>query len=206
MSYAQPWEGAPEEVFFRQNDAVNTMWMVDSGLVRFEVLTPDGRAFVSAFTGAGRCFGEVEVFAQQRSSVSAIGSTSCVGWKMSDASALEAISCVPAFAKLMLRTLARNTRVTQIRYQHVLILAPQERLALVLLNLASEEVGRDGAKSLVVSATQDMLSRIIGSSRQFVSKHLGQWTSMGWIEPKYGKLELRDPAALRAIVQHVGAD
>ena len=201
MSYAQPWDSAREAVFFNQNDVVNTMWMVDSGLVRFRVLAPDGREVVSAFSGVGRCFGDVEVFSQQPSSVSAIASTKCAGWKMSTASALEAIACVPAFAQLMLTTLARSARVTHLMYQHALILTAPERLALVLLNLANEETGPDGAKSFVVSATQDMLSQIVGSSRQFVSKHIGQWTALGWIEPKYGKLHLRDSLSLGSVVQ-----
>ena len=111
-----------------------------------------------------------------------------------------AIDSTPAFARLMLTTLARNSRFVLMLYQHVLTLAPRERLALTLLNLSQEETEADGRKTRVVPYTQDTLSEMVGSSRQFVSKHLSQWTELGWIAPRYGRLDIVDPESLKSTI------
>ena len=199
MSYAQPWTTNADTILFRQGEPVPCLWMIDSGFVRFEIVAHEGRRTVSAFGIPGRCFGEVELLGHFAGQATAVTSTPCTGWTLPTASLNAAIVTVPAFARLMLTTLARSSRLILMLYQHVLTLAPRERLALTLLNLAQEETEAGGRKTRVVPFTQDTLSEMVGSSRQFVSKHLSQWTELGWIAPRYGRLEITDPESLKSI-------
>jgi CRP-like cAMP-binding protein len=200
MSFTQAWAADTDTILFRQGEPVPCLWMIDSGFVRFEIVASEGRRTVSAFGIPGRCFGEVELLGHFVGQATAVTSTPCTGWTFSMAAMNAAIDSVPAFARLMLSTLARNTRLVLMLYQHVLTLAPRERLALTLLNLARDDTDADGRRTLVVPFTQDTLSEMVGSSRQFVSKHMSQWTELGWIAPRYGRLEITDPDALKATI------
>ncbi len=200
MSFAKPWSAPADTVLFRQAEPVPSLWMLDSGFVCFEIVAAEGRRTVSAFGVPGRCFGEVELLGHFTGQATAVTSTPCTGWTLTPATMNAAIDAVPTFARLMLTTLARSSRLVLMLYQHVLTLAPRERLALTLINLAQEHTEADGRQTLVVPFTQDTLSEMVGSSRQFVSKHLSQWTEQGWIAPRYGRLEITNPESLKSII------
>ena len=100
----------------------------------------------------------------------------------------------------MLSTLARSSRLALLLYHHVLTLSPSERRALTLLNLAHADTGSGDSNPLIVALTQDTLSEMVGCSRQFVSKHLSQWTSIGWISTRYGRIEILNPNGLKSTI------
>lgn len=199
MSMAQPWKASAEQVLYQAGHPVPGVWMLDVGLVRYEVVDHDGRQVVPFFSVPGACFGELEIIEERMAAVTAITSMPCEGWVMSAASTLEAIETVPGFSKLMLLKLARNLRVCQMLYQMALVMGQHERLALALLNLAEQTPGQDGQTRLVVSVTQDALCQVTGSSRQLVSKYLRQWTDLGWVAPRYRSLEILDAQGLKSI-------
>lgn len=199
MALAQSWKAEAEEVLYRAGEQVPGIWMIDSGLVRYEVIAQGGRQVVLGLSAAGACFGELEVLDERASSATAVASVPCQGWLMSAASAMEAIETVPAFSKLMLLKLVRNVRLFQTLYQMALILGQHERLALALLNLAQPITGADGKAVLVVAATQETLCQVTGSSRQLVSKYLRTWADLGWITSRYRSLEILDPQGLKSI-------
>ncbi len=199
MAMAQPWKAEAEEVLYRPGHAVPGIWLLDAGLVRYEVVTPDGRQVIPAFSSAGACFGELEILEQRVSEVAAVTAMPCEGWVMSASSMLEAIDTVPGFSRLMLLKLARNVRVSQMLYRMALVLGQHERLVLALLNLAQQVAESDGRVRLVVPLTQETLCQVTGSSRQMVSKYLRQWGELGWIAPRYRSLEILDPKGLKSI-------
>lgn len=199
MSMARPWTAHAEEVLYQVGHPVPGVWLLDVGLVRYEVVGQDGRLVVPAFSSAGACFGELEILEQRLSAVTAITSTPCQGWVMSASSTLEAIETVPGFSKLMLLKLARNVRICQMLYQMALVLGQHERVALALLNLAQPVPGQDGQAPLVAPVTQEMLCQVTGSSRQLVSKYLRQWSDLGWVIPRYRSLEIANPQGLKSI-------
>lgn len=199
MAMAHPWRSEAEAVLYKTGQSVPGIWLLDVGMVRYEILDHDGRQVVPFFSSAGSCFGELEILEQRVTSVTAITSMPCEGWVMSAAAMMEAIETVPAFSKLMMLKLARNLRVSQMMYQMALVMGQPERLALALLNLAQQETAGDGKALMVVSVTQETLCQVTGSSRQLVSKCLRQWADRGWVAPRYRSLEILDPQGLKSI-------
>lgn len=199
MSMAQPWQAPAEERLFTAGEPMPGLWLLDDGLVRYEVIDAHGRQIVPAFSAAGTCFGEVEVLEERPAIVTGVTTLPCEGWFMSPPSALEALEAVPAFGKLMLMKLARNVRLSQLLYHVALLLGPHERLALALLNLAQAETGSDGQACLVVPLTQETLCQVTGSSRQLVSKYLRLWTDQGWVLPRYRSLAIVNPEGLKSV-------
>lgn len=199
MAMARPWTAPAESRLFTAGEPVPGLWLLDEGLVRYEVLDADGRQIVPAFSAAGTCFGEVEVLEGRPAIVTGVTALPCEGWVLSADSALEALDAVPAFGKLMLMKLARNVRLSQMLYHVALMLGQRERLALALLNLGHEETCADGHGVLVVPLTQETLCQVTGSSRQLVSKCLRQWADQGWVAPRYRSLAVLDPQGLKSI-------
>jgi CRP/FNR family transcriptional regulator, cyclic AMP receptor protein len=76
---------------------------------------------------------------------------------------------------------------------------PGPRIAAILLRLGGvrlSDLAHDPAPQ--IDLTQQDLSHVANISRATVAEHLGQFEKAGFIECSYGRMTIRDPAALRA--------
>src|SRR5690606_5557554 len=60
----------------------------------------------------------------------------------------------------------------------------------------------DDGELIDIHLPQDDLARMLGVSRQGISKDLKAWEAQGWIGLRYGQLVIRDAGALRRIADH----
>lgn len=201
MQRAEPWHIASRGVLWRQHGAVPAIWMLDAGNVRFEADLACGRSIVSALAGKGQCLGEVEVFGHCPGLGTAIAVTDCRGWRLEAAAAHALVAAVPGFSRLMIATLARGAYLSHLMYQHAMLLPPHQHLALAMLNLAHASTTPDGTTVLAVETTQEALAHMVASSRQFVGKHLRQWSDNGWIASRYGRLEIVNRGGLISVLE-----
>ena len=82
----------------------------------------------------------------------------------------------------------------------------RQRLTIQLLNLAGGYGGeRDGIHSLDLTITHDDLARLVGPSREMVSKLLSVIRQLGWTHSSRKTIELLDRPALAAIAETPGA-
>jgi CRP/FNR family cyclic AMP-dependent transcriptional regulator len=195
-----PWRLGKDETVFVQGERVNKLYMLDSGSVRCEVTHADGRSIIVGFGQPGRCFGDVETFDDIPALSTATSNSAITGWTMDAPHAFEALSTVPEFARLMTRTLARVGRIHHQMYQYALLREPHERLAITLLSMSRNHAEREGDEQVLVRVTQDMLSRIVGVSRQCVSKHLRRWADLGWIDIQYGGIRVSNSGSLMQLL------
>ena len=105
---------------------------------------------------------------------------------------------MPNHSAFFARRLPGFVRLLQQFYQHTLLMPADQRLALVMLNLA--QPATDGSERLLVPVTQDSLTEYTGTSRQFVSKHISLWVERGWIATGYRSLEILAPEQLRTLL------
>ena len=74
-------------------------------------------------------------------------------------------------------------------------------MAVVLSELVAQEAeAEDGAKDVLVRATQAELAQLAGSSRESASRFLAVLERAGVISQGRGRLVVRDPAALKQYV------
>jgi CRP-like cAMP-binding protein len=198
MALAEAWSAQPGDCLFRHQAAVSALWMIDQGQVRFQFDTESGRTIVTGLAGAGHCFGDIEIVEDFPAQSDAIALNACSGWRLPRAAVLHAMDQIPGFARLLVISLARGSRLLQQFYRHTLLMPADQRLALVMLNLA--QPATDGSGRLVVELTQDALTEYTGTSRQFVSKHISLWVERGWIATHYRSLEILAPEQLRALL------
>lgn len=201
MQRTEPWRTDKGAVVWRQHAAVPAIWMLDAGSVRFEADLACGRSIVSALAGKGQCLGEVEVFGNCPGLGTAIAVADCRGWRLDAAAAHALVVRVPSFSRLMMSTLARGAYLSHLMYQHAMLLPPHQHLALAMLNLAHESTAPDGSPVLCVETTQEALAHMVASSRQFVGKHVRQWSDKGWIASRYGRLEIVNRAGLVSVLE-----
>jgi CRP/FNR family transcriptional regulator len=198
---AVPRRFAAHQVIFREGDASDTCYVVESGHARATREHPDGRSIALAHFGPGDIFGELAMFDDERRSatVEAIED-------------VEAIAILGADMRRMLRehadisyklviALGRRLRQTNERLARQSFQTVQSRVAGVLAQLV-EQARAEGADDgdVLVVATQTEVAQLAGSSRESASRFLAVLERAGIVSQGRGRLTVHDPDALARYV------
>ena len=185
----------------REGEPADSMFVIESGLVRVSRTSPQGREIVFGLFGAGQTLGE-------------LGVLEASGLRTADAIAVEATTCV-ALGRDDLRALVRKdgdlglrllaTLVDHIRRKddelaEIAFLDLPGRLARKLLQLADKHGEKvEGGVRIAVRVPQGELAAMVGSSRENVNRALGQFVKMGAVAMDRGTITILDAEALRAL-------
>ena len=198
---AVPRRFAAHQVIFREGDASDTCYVVESGHARATREHPDGRAISLAHFGPGDIFGELAMFDDELRSatVEAIED-------------VEAIAILGADMRRLLRehadisyklvvALGRRLRQTNERLTRQSFQTVQSRVAGVLTQLV-EQARAEGAEDgdVLVVATQAEVAQLAGSSRESASRFLAVLERAGIVSQGRGRLIVHEPDALSRYV------
>lgn len=188
----------PRKAVFRQGDASDSVFYIESGKVKLTVVSKRGKEAVVAILGAGDFLGEECLAGQSQriSSATALSESRIV--RIEKKAAIQALKADPEFSELFLAyVLERNIR-TQEDLVDQLFNSSEKRLARVLLLLAN--YGREQQQSLVIGKiSQETLAEMIGTTRSRVSYFMNKFRKLGFI--KYnGTLEVH--SSLMSVVLH----
>jgi CRP-like cAMP-binding protein len=198
---AVPRRFAAHQVIFREGDASDTCYVVESGHARATREHPDGRAISLAHFGPGDIFGELAMFDDELRSatVEAIED-------------VEAIAILGADMRRLLRehadisyklvvALGRRLRQTNERLARQSFQTVQSRVAGVLTQLV-EQARAEGAEDgdVLVVATQTEVAQLAGSSRESASRFLAVLERAGIVSQGRGRLVVHEPDALSRYV------
>jgi CRP/FNR family transcriptional regulator len=198
---AVPRRFAAHQVIFREGDASDTCYVVESGHARAMREHPDGRTIALAHFGPGDIFGELAMFDDENRSatVEAIED-------------VEAIAILGADMRRLLRehadisyklviALGRRLRQTNERLARQSFQTVQSRVASVLAQLVAQaraEGAHDG--DVLVVATQAEVAQLAGSSRESASRFLAVLERAGIVSQGRGRLIVHEPDALTRYV------
>jgi CRP/FNR family cyclic AMP-dependent transcriptional regulator len=170
-----------DEVVFRQGDASDAVFYIQSGKVKKTVVSEQGKEAVVALLQAGDFFGEGCLAGEvlRLSTVSAL--TKCVITRISKAEITRVIHEEPAFAELFIsHLLARNSRVEEDLVDQ-LFNSSEKRLARTLLLLAN--FGKEGRpEPIIAKVSQETLAEMIGTTRSRVSFFMNRFRKLGLID------------------------
>ena len=198
---AVPRSFRAHHVIFREGDASDTCYVVESGHARAVREHGDGRSIALAHFGPGDIFGELAMFDDERRSatVEAIED-------------VEAIAILGADMRRLLRehsdisyklviALGRRLRETNERLARQSFQTVQSRVAGVLAQLV-EQARTEGADDgdVLVVATQAEVAQLAGSSRESASRFLAVLERAGIVSQGRGRLTVHDPDALARYV------
>jgi CRP/FNR family transcriptional regulator, cyclic AMP receptor protein len=226
-SLAVPRWFEPGEVVFREGDSSDTCYVVREGHARAIQQHGDGRIITLARFGHGDIFGELAMFEDERRSatVEAIERLSVVGVLGRDMRRLMADNA--EISMRLVIALGRRLRETNERLKRQSFQTVQSRVAVALGELVAQQVaeqrrrgepdGGAGSADIVVgaekaggeqqpvadvlvTATQNELAQLAGSSRESASRFLAVLERAGVISQGRGRLVVHDPEALKQYV------
>ena len=194
---AVPRSFRAHHVIFREGDASDTCYVVESGHARAVREHGDGRSIALAHFGPGDIFGELAMFDDELRSatVEAIED-------------VEAIAILGADMRRLLRehsdisyklviALGRRLRETNERLARQSFQTVQSRVAGVIAQLV-EQARAEGADDgdVLVTITQADIAQLAGSSRESASRFIAVLERAGVITQGRGRITVHDPDAL----------
>ncbi len=170
-----------QDVVFRQGDAADAVFYIETGKVEITIVSNQGKEGVIALLGPGDFLGE--------------GCLSGQPHRLASAVAMTALSLVRIEKQAMIRRLHEDkdfsekfmaflmTRNIQIEADLVdqLFNSSEKRLARVLLLLANFD-GEGQLRPIVPRVSQDMLAARVGTTRSRVNQFMNKFRKLGLIE------------------------
>jgi CRP/FNR family cyclic AMP-dependent transcriptional regulator len=187
---------APGSVIFWQGEATTGLWIILEGRVAVERTGPDGAIYTTGVWHPGEIIGIAGLWdgSGYPASARALDDPTVLLWMARDRF-LELHRTVPPFAEAVSRTLAARLRFVQETVADTRGRPAAVQLAVILATLA-ERAGPE------ITLTHEDLAHMMGAKRETVSRILSEFHQHGWVEVHYGRLTVRDPAALRHLVRH----
>lgn len=184
-----------------QGTACEGLLCIDTGLVQFNLISPDGRSTFVGLEKAGNYFGDCELLLAQAHFATITAMTEC---HISIVPAAVFADCLhnATFAAEIARYLARNLQLLQwiqmARHQY----SAERQVANIVVYLG-QNFGHSTAagQQVDVPLTQDQLADMAGVSRQAIHKPLQSWKQQGWIDYQYGRLLINQMTALEKIAR-----
>jgi CRP/FNR family cyclic AMP-dependent transcriptional regulator len=186
----------PREVIFSQGDPADTVFYLQSGKAKETVTSEQGKDAVVGLLEPTHFFGTsaLDGGSVRLSTVTAV--TNCIVTAITKAAMNDAL-LHPSFNQLFLAYVMEHNSKTQAEIVDLLFNSTKKRLAKKLLILA--HVGEGPAQIIGPEITQEMLAKMIGSTRTQVNMLLNQFRRQGFI--KYNGGIMVQPTLLKAVLQ-----
>ncbi|CAM3258286.1 Crp/Fnr family transcriptional regulator [Deinococcus saxicola] len=186
-------------LLFHPEDAAETLFVILRGAVRLYRLGTGAREVTLDVHGPGALLGV--------SALTPGESYNVYGEAMDDVEALmlgqDALSRLtgaqPAVGVALTEQITRQTRGVQERLSGLVFLEVSQRLALALLNLAEREGGwpQEGPIFLRDRVSHQDLAYVVGSTRETITKLLGDFRARGLLDLGYRRIILTDKGGLQ---------
>lgn len=187
------------QVLFAQGQRTDRcLFWIQSGRVKFSLLTDDGLERVVAYAGDGAIFGEESIVCERGRLVMCEAVTDVVAYVFERTALVRAIHEDPDLAVELLESMATKLRMSVKLVEEMSFLGVRERVAHTVARLASGEetaaMSRPGP--YVLRVTHQELASLVGASRVMVSNALADLVDEGLIEKRRGYLVVRDALRL----------
>jgi CRP/FNR family transcriptional regulator len=189
------------EVIFHEGDQSDTCYVIRSGHVRAVREHTDGRTLTLATLGPGDIFGELAIFDEDRRSatIEALDDLEVVAILGADMRRM--LRHHPEISVKLLAALSRRLRETNERLTRQSFQTVQSRVAHVLAEMVADSRSEGAPEhDVLITATQNDLAQLAGSSRESASRFLAVLERAGIITQGRGRLTVHDPAALENYV------
>lgn len=177
------------EVVLREGDPTDSVYFVLSGRLRVLVSDAEGREVILSMLGAGNLFGEIGVIDDNPRSATVVAAeaSDLVVFRKEDFRRCLADHFDITLA--IMRGLATRLRLADQRIESLALLDVYGRVAHLLLELAET---RNGCKVVPQRLTKQDIAKMIGASREMVSRVMKDLMHQGLIEERDGEIVLRD--------------
>ena len=166
---------------YGQGDAADCVFYVQTGKVKFTVISERGREAVVAILGAGQFFGEGSMGGQPQRMSAADALTECKVMRLERSVVAHTLRTEPAFKDLFVKHILTRTLRLEEDLVDQLFNSSERRLARALLLLAN--FGQEGpTESRIAHVSQETLAEMIGTTRSRVSHFMNRFRKLGFID------------------------
>ncbi len=193
---------AEGEIVFMPVSAPDSVYLLESGLVRIYRLSESGLETTLGYVREGEVFGEFAIFGDQPRESFAQAVEPSVVWKTPRRSFQPYVASRPGLAYEISKQIGGRLKQIESRVESLVFRDVRSRVILILLELAdSFGLNReDGSILLDVHITQAELATLVGSTRQSVNATLAGLTQQGLVRRDSRRIVLTKPEELRAEV------
>lgn len=178
------------ETVFRKNDAGNSLYLIESGSVKVQLASSEGKEVILAMLGPGDFFGELALLDGEPRSADAIAKEDVSLLVLEREDFQRFVVRDPSIAMRLLAALSKRLRRTDQLVQDAAFLDVPARLARLLLTLTEQ---RDSTEAL----TQSELAAMVGATRESVNRWLQFYRRRGLVESSGGSIRVLDRDELR---------
>jgi CRP/FNR family transcriptional regulator, cyclic AMP receptor protein len=196
VAYAMPRNFTVGESICRLGDHGDSMMAVVVGTVRISRPTSRGKEIILADLRPGELFGEIALLDGKPRSANVVALTNCELMILERRNVMPFLERHPAACMKLMEILCARIRRSDDRMSDIAFFNLPVRLAKTLLNYQPDV--RAGAK---ISLSQSELAEMAGGTREKVNRCLRDWQRQGIIELKNRWTIIRNPEALRELVE-----
>jgi CRP/FNR family transcriptional regulator, cyclic AMP receptor protein len=172
---------------FAQGEVADTVIYIQKGKVKVTVLSEHGKEAVVGLLAQGQFFGEGCLNGAKLRTATTHAMEECLLTSLTRAAMISALEAEPKFSAFFVaHLLSRNSRIEEDLVDQ-LFNSSERRLARLLLLLA--DFGKEGAKPVAVTLSQEVLAEMIGTTRSRVSFFMNRFRKRGFISYN-GKIEV----------------
>lgn len=200
VAAAQRRDFADGGIIHHQGDPPAGLYAVLKGSVKVSSLSTEGRECVFRYLAPASWFGEIGMLdhGARTHDAMAVGETMLL--ILPPAELARILEDHPIFHRHLALLLCRVVRTAFTMLNDAALLNVPARLAKRLASFAEAYgLSRDGGILISVHLPQDDLAMLVSTTRQTINRRLADWQRRGWIEIRYGKILIRDLAALQRL-------
>jgi len=176
-------------VIMAEGDRVDSLYIVVSGRLKVMMGEADGKEMILGILGPGEIFGEMGLIDDGPRSASVIAIEPCELLVVTKRLFKKCLVENSEVAMAVLRVVVRRLREADRKMGSLAMLDVYGRVARLLLDL-SEDV--DGQKVVTKRLTKQDIGRMIGASREMVTKVMKDLEMSGYFEVRGSTIVLRD--------------
>ena len=185
------------EVIFHQDDPADRMHIIFQGSVRISVTSEDGREKDLALLQPGECFGEMALLDGSNRSATATAIEPSQTFALFHQDFMDFLREHPQVIAQTTSLLTRRLRSVNQMLGDMAFLDVPTRLAKQLVELAETYASdTDQQTSIEVPIGQDDLARLVGASRETISRALNSYRRLGILSTAHRRITITDLAAL----------
>ncbi|MFB3120247.1 MAG: Crp/Fnr family transcriptional regulator [Stenotrophomonas maltophilia] len=189
----QPRRYQRGEVIFHEDDPADRMHIIVEGRVKISIASEDGRERDIALLQSGECFGEMALIDGSNRSATATAVDATETMVLFRQDFLDFLSENPEVAADVNTLLVQRLRNVNQMLGDMVFLDVPTRVAKQLLTLAEAYAteAKPGA-AIVVAIGQDELARLVGATRETVSRALNSFRRLGMLDTSHRRITIID--------------
>ena len=183
-------------VVLHAGDSTDNIYFVLSGALKVQISDEEGREVILSMLGPGELFGEMGVLDDHPRSATVLAVESSEVVVIGKEDFKQCLVENPDVSLFIMRNLTKRLRLADRHIESLALLDVYGRVARLLLEMA-ETV--DGRKVVTHKPTKQDIAKMIGASREMVSRVMRDLMVQGLIQECDGKLILVDLAVFRRL-------